>query len=70
MKAVSQGIIAGFVPHFSGGFTNELFFLLMANIETTIAPWIILLQQSAIVYKGGQEKDIKWSRSGTLAGSA
>jgi hypothetical protein len=42
----------------------------MANIETTIAPWIILLQQSAIVYKGGQEKDIKWSRSGTLAGSA
>jgi NRAMP (natural resistance-associated macrophage protein)-like metal ion transporter len=68
--SVSQVIKSGFVPHFPGGFTNELFFLLMANIGTTIAPWMIFFQQSAIVDKGVQEKDIKWSRIDTLAGSA
>jgi Mn2+/Fe2+ NRAMP family transporter len=68
--SVSQVIKAGFIPHFPGGFSNSLFFLLMANIGTTIAPWMIFFQQSAIVDKGVQEKDIKWSRIDTLSGSA
>jgi NRAMP (natural resistance-associated macrophage protein)-like metal ion transporter len=58
------------VPHFPpGGFTNELFFLLMANIGTTIAPWMIFFQQSAVVDKGMQEKDITPGRVDTAIGS-
>ncbi len=52
-----------------GGFTNELFFLLMANIGTTIAPWMIFFQQSAVVDKGMQEKDMLWGKMDTALGS-
>jgi len=58
------------IPHFPpGGFTNELFFLLMANIGTTIAPWMIFFQQSAVVDKGLQEKDMTGGRVDTAVGS-
>ncbi|HLK33695.1 MAG TPA: NRAMP family divalent metal transporter [Terriglobales bacterium] len=52
-----------------GGFTNELFFLLMANIGTTIAPWMVFFQQSAVVDKGMQEKDMLWGKLDTAFGS-
>jgi Mn2+/Fe2+ NRAMP family transporter len=59
-----------FVPHFPpGGFTNELFFLLMANIGTTIAPWMLFFQQSSVVDKGLREKDIPFAKTDTLIGS-
>ena len=32
----------GLIPNFPGGFNGELFFILMANIGTTIAPWMLL----------------------------
>ena len=58
------------IPHFPpGGFTNALFFLLMANIGTTIAPWMIFFQQSAVVDKGLQEKDMRWGKVDTALGS-
>ncbi|HXN47100.1 MAG TPA: divalent metal cation transporter [Bryobacteraceae bacterium] len=58
------------IPHFPpGGFTNELFFLLMANIGTTIAPWMIFFQQSAVVDKGLQEKDMVGGKVDTAVGS-
>jgi Mn2+/Fe2+ NRAMP family transporter len=58
------------IPHFPpGGFTNELFFLLMANIGTTIAPWMIFFQQSAVVDKGLQEKDMTGGQVDTAIGS-
>jgi len=58
------------VPHFPpGGFSNELFFVLMANIGTTIAPWMLFFQQSAVVDKGMQEKDIALGRFDTAVGS-
>ncbi|MBF0422511.1 MAG: divalent metal cation transporter [Magnetococcales bacterium] len=60
----------GFVPHFPGGFNSDLFFFLMANIGTTIAPWMLFFQQSSVVDKGLQEKDIPWGRFDTLLGSA
>jgi Mn2+/Fe2+ NRAMP family transporter len=41
----------------------------MANIGTTIAPWMLFFQQSAVVDKGMQEKDIPWGRFDTLVGS-
>jgi len=48
------------IPHFPpGGFTNDLFFLLMANVGTTIAPWMLFFQQSSVVDKGLDEHEIK-----------
>ncbi len=65
-----KDVLHGFIPHMAtGGFTNNLFFLLMANIGTTIAPWMIFFQQSTVVDKGMQEKDILWGKLDTLVGS-
>jgi Mn2+/Fe2+ NRAMP family transporter len=59
----------GLIPNFPGGFTGELFFFLMANIGTTIAPWMLFFQQSSVVDKGLKEKDIPWGKFDTLAGA-
>lgn len=67
--SVHQIIAQGIIPHLPGGFTNELFFFLMANIGTTIAPWMLFFQQSSVVDKGMREKDIPWGRFDTLVGS-
>ncbi len=66
----SEVLRRGLVPNFAGGFNNDLFFYLMANIGTTIAPWMLFFQQSAVVDKGMKEKDIPWGRFDTLLGSA
>jgi Mn2+/Fe2+ NRAMP family transporter len=68
--SVSEVVSVGLKPHFPGGFSNEIFFFLMANIGTTIAPWMIFFQQSAVVDKGLQEKDITMEKIDTLVGSA
>ena len=57
-------------PPLPRGFNGTLFFFLMANIGTTIAPWMIFFQQSAVVDKGMKEKDIPWGQVDTLVGSA
>ena len=49
---VSDIIGQGLIPNFPGGFNGELFFFLMANIGTTIAPWMLFFQQSSVVDKG------------------
>ncbi len=67
--SVSSIIGDGLIPNFAGGFNGQLFFFLMANIGTTIAPWMLFFQQSAVVDKGMQEKDIPWGRFDTLLGS-
>jgi Mn2+/Fe2+ NRAMP family transporter len=59
----------GIIPNFPGGFTGELFFFLMANIGTTIAPWMLFFQQSSVVDKGLKEKDIAWGQFDTLVGA-
>jgi NRAMP (natural resistance-associated macrophage protein)-like metal ion transporter len=43
--------------------------LIMANIGTTITPWQIFFQQSAVVDKGMDIKDIKYGKIDTLAGA-
>lgn len=59
-----------FIPRLPpGGLTNELFFLLMANVGTTIAPWMIFFQQSTVVDKGLKEKDLTFSRLDTMVGA-
>jgi Mn2+/Fe2+ NRAMP family transporter len=67
--SMSAIIHQGVIPHFPGGFTNQMFFFLMANIGTTIAPWMVFFQQSAVVDKGMQEKDIPWGKLDTFIGS-
>jgi NRAMP (natural resistance-associated macrophage protein)-like metal ion transporter len=43
--------------------------LIMANIGTTITPWQIFFQQSAVVDKGMDIKDIKYGKIDTFIGS-
>ncbi len=59
-----------FMPHtLPGGFTVDLLFIILANIGTTIAPWQIFFQQSAVVDKGLDVKDIEFGKWDTLAGA-
>jgi NRAMP (natural resistance-associated macrophage protein)-like metal ion transporter len=67
--SVPQILHEGVIPNFPGGFNNQMFFFLMANIGTTIAPWMIFFQQSSVVDKSLTEKDIIWSKMDTLVGS-
>ncbi|MGA2161011.1 MAG: NRAMP family divalent metal transporter [Methanoregula sp.] len=67
--SVSDIFRAGIIPNFPGGLNGELFFFLMANIGTTIAPWMIFFQQSAVVDKQMKEKDIPWGKVDTAVGS-
>jgi NRAMP (natural resistance-associated macrophage protein)-like metal ion transporter len=67
--SVSDVLRHGLIPNFAGGLDGQLFFFLMANIGTTIAPWMLFFQQSAVVDKGMLEKDIPWGRFDTLLGS-
>ena len=66
---VSEVLNDGLIPNFPGGLNGELFFFLMANIGTTIAPWMLFFQQSAVVDKGMREKDIPWGKFDTFLGS-
>ena len=59
----------GTIPHFPGGLNGTLFFFLMANVGTTIAPWMVFFQQSAVVDKNLKEKDIPWSQLDTGIGA-
>jgi Mn2+/Fe2+ NRAMP family transporter len=59
----------GWLPHFPGGLNGTMFFFLMANIGTTIAPWMVFFQQSAVVDKNLKEKDILWGQLDTAIGA-
>jgi Mn2+/Fe2+ NRAMP family transporter len=59
----------GFLPQFPGGLTGDMIFILMANIGTTIAPWMIFFQQSAVVDKGMDVHDIPYGQIETFLGS-
>ncbi len=62
-------VLGGFVPNLPGGSTSMLFFLLMANIGTTIAPWMLFFQQSSVVDKQLKEKDIPFGKLDTMIGA-
>ena len=64
--AVAQGFYA---PEFPQGLTGDLIFIIMANIGTTITPWQIFFQQSAVVDKGMDIRDVQFGKIDTLAGS-
>src|SRR5512136_2586981 len=67
--SVSEVLRGALIPGFPGGFNNNIFFFLMANIGTTIAPWMVFFQQSAVVDKGMDEKDIPFGKVDTAIGS-
>jgi Mn2+/Fe2+ NRAMP family transporter len=58
------------IPHFPpGAVFGALFFMIMANFGTTIAPWMIFFQQSSVVDKALKEKDIKFGKVDTAFGA-
>jgi len=67
--SVSAVLRGSLIPGFPGGFNNNIFFFLMANIGTTIAPWMVFFQQSAVVDKGMDEKDIPFGKVDTFIGA-
>jgi NRAMP (natural resistance-associated macrophage protein)-like metal ion transporter len=65
--AVGKGF---YHPDFSFGMSGvALLTLIMANIGTTITPWQIFFQQSAVVDKGMDVKEIKYGKFDTFFGS-
>jgi len=64
-----SAVFEGFIPAFPGGLSGELLFIVLANIGTTIAPWQIFFQQSAVVDKGLDVHDIRFGKLDTLVGT-
>jgi Mn2+/Fe2+ NRAMP family transporter len=62
-------VLEGFYRPHGVAFSSDVIFILLANIGTTIAPWQIFFQQSAVVDKGLDVHDIKYGKWDTLAGS-
>ncbi len=58
-----------YAPRFPGGVTSDLVLILLANVGTTITPWQIYFQQSAVVDKGLDIHDIRFGKWDTLVGS-
>jgi Mn2+/Fe2+ NRAMP family transporter len=63
---VAEGL---FLPQFPGGLKGEALFIILANIGTTITPWQIYFQQSAVVDKGLDIHDIRFGKADTLVGA-
>jgi NRAMP (natural resistance-associated macrophage protein)-like metal ion transporter len=63
---VAQGL---FVPQMLGGLSGDFLFILLANIGTTITPWQIFFQQSAVVDKGLDIHDVKFGKVDTFVGA-
>src|SRR5580698_8028386 len=54
---------------FPGGSRYEIMLLILATIGATVTPWMLFFQQSAVVDKGMQPRDINAGRFDTLLGS-
>jgi len=67
--AVGRGFFHPSLDFGPGLGMSAVFTLIMANIGTTITPWQIFFQQSAVVDKGMDIKDIKFGKIDTLAGA-
>ncbi len=59
----------GVVPGFPYGLTSPVIFLLMANVGTTIAPWMLFFHQSSVIDKGLRAKDMPYEKVDTALGS-
>ncbi len=66
--------VADFINSFAtwkiaGGVSSLFIYVLLANLGTTIAPWMLFFQQSSVVDKGLTKEDIKFGQRDTLIGS-
>jgi Mn2+/Fe2+ NRAMP family transporter len=52
-----------------GGSKSEILLLILADIGATVTPWMLFFQQSAVVDKGMQPRDIPAARLDTLLGT-
>jgi NRAMP (natural resistance-associated macrophage protein)-like metal ion transporter len=68
-SAVARGFYYPQFSQASGLGVAALLTLIMANIGTTITPWQIFFQQSAVVDKGVDVRDIKFGKIDTFAGA-
>jgi NRAMP (natural resistance-associated macrophage protein)-like metal ion transporter len=64
-----SSVLEGFYRPHGVSFSADLVFILLANVGTTIAPWMIFFQQSAVVDKGLDINDVKFGRIETFVGS-
>lgn len=55
--------------HVPSGFSTLFIYVLLANLGTTIAPWMLFFQQSSEVDKGTVPEDIKVARRDTFIGA-
>ncbi len=55
--------------HIPGGVTSLFIYVVLANLGTTIAPWMLFFQQSSVVDKGLTVKDIRDGQFDTFIGS-
>ncbi len=55
--------------HIPGGITSLFIYVVLANLGTTIAPWMLFFQQSSVVDKGLTVKDIRDGQIDTFIGS-
>ncbi len=55
--------------HVPSGFSTLFIYVLLANLGTTIAPWMLFFQQSSEVDKGTVPEDIKAARRDTFIGA-
>ncbi len=55
--------------HIPGGVTSLFIYVVLANLGTTIAPWMLFFQQSSVVDKGLTVKDIRDGQIDTFIGS-
>ncbi|MHB8232210.1 MAG: NRAMP family divalent metal transporter [bacterium] len=65
------GVVArSFVSwHIPGGINSLFIYVVLANLGTTIAPWMLFFQQSSVVDKGLTVKDIRDGQIDTFVGS-
>jgi Mn2+/Fe2+ NRAMP family transporter len=64
-----NAVFQGFYHPDMGGLNIELIFIILANLGTTITPWQIFFQQSAVVDKGLDIHDVSFGKLETLAGA-
>lgn len=62
-------VLRGFCFQDMGSWNVELLFIILANLGTTITPWQLFFQQSAVVDKGLDIHDISFGKAETFVGS-
>ncbi len=68
--SISQILTSFSFAGIPNGNLSLLIFLLIANMGTTIAPWMLFYQQSAVVDKGSTKDDIGYGKIDTFIGAA